>query len=191
MNGKLIALLIRSNALMIEALKMADSNAQARDGGPYHFETAEFNNLVADCELLAKEAEEYVSAVQVTQELDAGMGISVQQVADAAKTGAQQAFDQLNKGIHPMIPMSPAHRIEKEPLNMDDIEPDRKFMGRSEGNGQTYCAIITEVDTTDGVMGRAKNCITRMLIIDDKPVTPFERPLPYGQFTREFLRWVE
>lgn len=179
MNGKLIALLIRSNALMIEALKMADANAQERQGGPYCFETAEFNNLVADCELLAKEAEEYTGDVELQNNIKV-----------SAAEGAQRAFDQLNQGIQPMIPISPAH-IKRDPLHMDDVEVDRKFMGRSEGNGQTYCAIIIETDTTSGVMGRAKNVRTRMLIIDDKPVVPFERPLPWGQLSKEFIRWIE
>ena len=117
------------------------------------------------------------------------MGIRIQQVVDAAKTGAPQAFDQLNKSIHPMIPISPAHQIKKEPLHVDDVQVGRKFIGRSEGNGQTYCAIITETDVTDGVMGRAKNVRTHMLIIDDKYIVPFERPLPWAQLTREFIRW--
>lgn len=177
MNGKLIAMLIRSNALMIEALKMADANAQARDGGPYHFETSEFNNLVADCELLAKEAEEYTGDVEIQQ------AITV-----AAKEGAERAYGTLNNPLS-IMPISPAHAPKREPLLMDAIVPGRRFMGRSEGNGQTYAAVITETDTANGPNGREVHVKTQMLIIDDRPVTPFERPLPWAQLTREFIRW--
>lgn len=103
MNGKLIAMLIRSNALMIEALKMADANAQARDGGSYHFETAEFNNLVADCELLAKEAEAYTGDVEVRQV-----------VSVAATKGVQRVMEQSNKPVSPMVPISPAHEVKHQ-----------------------------------------------------------------------------
>ena len=171
MNGKLIGLLIRSNATVIEALKYANPG----NGYEVHFDS-----LQSDCIHLAEEAEEFKDDVEIKQ-----------RITVAAKEGAQHAFDQLNQGIHPMIPISPAHQIKKEPLHVDYVQVGRKFMGRSEGNGQTYCAIITETDVTDGVMGRAKNVRTRMLIIDDKHVIPFERPLPWAQLTREFIRWEE
>lgn len=169
MNGKLIALLIRSNATLIEALKYANP------GNGYE---SHFDNLQSDCIRLAEEAEEFKNDVEIKKRIT------------VAATDPYFAFDQLNQGIQPMIPISPAH-IKREPLHRDDVEVDRKFIGRSKGNGQTYCAIIMETDVTDGVMGRAKNVRTRILLIDDKHVIPFERPLPWAQLTREFIRWIE
>lgn len=176
MNGKLIAMLIRSNALMIEALKMADANAQARDGGPYHFETAEFNNLVADCELLAKEAEEYTGEIEIRQA-----------VIEASADGARHAFNQ----FPPLVPISPAHQLEREPLKWSDVQAGRKFAGKSANNGQHYLCVITETDVHLNSAERAVNVRTKMLMIDQKEVVPFDRPLPAAQFKEEFLRWIE
>ena len=176
MNGKLIAMLIRSNALMIEALKMADANAQARDGGPYHFETAEFNNLVADCELLAKEAEEYTDNVEIQQ------AITLSQAEDIMQ-GVRH--------IAPLVPISPAHQLEREPLKWSDVQVGRKFAGKSANNGQHYLCVITETDVHMNSAERAVNVRTMMLMIDKKEVIPFDRPLPAAQFKEEFLRWIE
>lgn len=180
MNGKLIALLIRSNALMIEALKMADANAQARDGGPYHYETAEFNNLVADCELLAKEAEEHADDVQIQN-----------QIQIAAAEGAMEGFNKIRESFPPLVPISPAHLLEPEPLKWSDVQVGRKFTGKSANNGQHYLCVITETDVHMNSAERAVNVRTKMIMIDQKEVTPFERPLPAAQFKQEFLRWIE
>lgn len=189
MNPKLIALLIRSNALMIEALKMADANAQERDGGPYVHETSEFNNLVADCEVLAKEAEEMVDTTQTEIQIDGGMGIRVESLQDAAKEGAERAFAQLNKGVHPMIPMSPAHQIEAQPLDLKHVQIGRVYLGKSENTGQQYTAAIKEIDTQMGPGGKCYFFLTSMLKIEDRELTPFERGLPEAAFVKEFLRW--
>lgn len=180
MNGKLIAMLIRSNALMIEALKMADANAQARDGGSYHFETAEFNNLVADCELLAKEAEAYTGDVEVRQV-----------VSVAAAEGVQHAIEQLDKPFPPMVPISPAHQAGREKLVWSEVKVNRKFIGKTAHTNQLYMAIITETDVNLNSSDRAVNVRTKILKMNGDDVAPFDRPIIAGQFKEEFYRWIE
>lgn len=189
MNPKLIALLIRSNALMIEALKMADANAQTRDGGPYVHETSEFNNLVADCELLAKEAEETADTTQTEIQINGGMGISIENLKTAAKEGAESAFAQLSKGIQPMVPISPAHELKYQPLKIQDIAVDRIYTGKSANTGQTYTAGIKVVDTAFGPYGKQVTVMTTMLSIEGKPVSPFERPMTEDALFKEFVCW--
>lgn len=188
MNGKLIALLIRSNALMIEALKMADANAQERDGGPYHFETAEFNNLVADCELLAKEAEEFVETQNEIQ-INAGMGIDIEAIKQASKDGAQRAFEQLTKGIQPMVPISPAHELKYQPLKLQDIAVGRVFTGKSANTGQVYTASVKVIENACGAYGKTTAIISTMLSIEGNAVSPFERPMTEDSLFKEFVCW--
>lgn len=180
MNSKLIAMLIRSNALMIEALKMADANAQARHGGSYHFETDEFNNLVADCELMAKEAEAYTGDVEVQQV-----------VSVAAAEGIQQGIEQLKKPFPPMVPISPAHQVEREKLVWGDVKVNRAFIGKTAHNNQPYVAVITETDVNLNSTDRAVNVRTKILKINGNDVAPFDRPIIAGQFKEEFERWIE
>lgn len=176
MNPKLIALLIRSNALMIEALKMADANAQERDGGQYVHETSEFNSLVADCEMLAKEAEEMDTDVDIRQAIQL-----------AAKEGAERGYKQLNP--LPIMPISPAHEIKADPLRLDDIKEDRIYLGKSENTGQQYTAAIKSYDMQNGPGGKTYFLHTVMLKIDGNELSPFDRPLSQASFVKEFLRW--
>lgn len=41
------------------------------------------------------------------------------------------------------------------------------------------------------VNDRAVNVRTQMLMIENKEIIPFERPIIAGQFKEEFLRWIE
>lgn len=67
----------------------------------------------------------------------------------------------------------------------------RKFAGKSANNGQHYLCVITETDVHMTSAERAVNVRTKMLMIDQKEVFPFDHPLPAAQFKEEFLRWIE
>lgn len=94
----------------------------------------------------------------------------------------------------PLPTRSPAHQLEREPLKWSDVQAGRKFAGKSANNGQHYLCVITETDVHMNSAERAVNVVnvrTKMLMIDQKEVVPFDRPLPAAQFKEEFLRWIE
>lgn len=184
MNGKLIAMLIRSNALMIEALKMADANARVREGGPCCFGPAEFDNLVTDCELLAKEAEEYTGNAEIQQAMPI-----------AASEGAMHGFSELNKWSDLIIPFSPAHKSNHAQTRNEDVVVGRKFTGRLISTSTTatctYLAVITDIDVNFNIGDMDPNIRATVFSVDDKKVAAFTRSLPAQQFKKEFLCWIE
>ena len=169
MNPKLIGLLIRSNAKIIEALQVAH---------PSRDYSAHFESLRDDCINLAEQAEEMECDVTIQQ-----------QVKVAAAEGTSRAFEQLSKGVQPMIPISPAHEIKAEPLRLQDAEVGRVYLGKSENTGQQYTAVIKEVDYQMGINGKTFMFKTSMLKIEDNELTPFDRNVSEASFIKEFLRW--
>lgn len=172
MNGKLIGLLIRSNAAMIEAIS-ASARLADKDGT---YDENLFWGLRQEVIAMAEEAEAITDDVEIKQA-----------VTVAAAEGARHGFNQ----IAPLIPISPAHMLEREPLKWSDVQVGRKFAGKSANNGQHYLCVITETDVHMNSAERAVNVRTKMLMIDQKEVVPFDRPLPAAQFKEEFLRWIE
>lgn len=182
MNGKLIALLIRSNALMIEALKMSDANAQMREGGPYAHDSSEFNNLVLDCELLAKEAEEFEDV-----QLQSHVTITGQDLLSPDQQDLIRKVVEQTPQVSPMIPISPAHL--PDPLRLQDVEIGRVFHGKFEGNGKPYTALIRITNLITDVMGPQLALVTMLQTIEGKGLIPFERRLSEDTFVKEFVSW--
>jgi len=172
MNGKLIGLLIRSNAAMIEAIS-ASARLADKDGT---YDENLFWGLRQEVIAMAEEAEAITGNAEIQQA-----------VSIAAAEGAMHGFNQ----FPPLIPISPAHMLEREPLKWSDVQVGRKFAGKSANNGQHYLCVITETDVYMNSAERAVNVRTTMLMIDKKEVFPFNRPLPAAQFKEEFLRWIE
>ena len=171
MNGKLIGLLIRSNATVIEALKYANP------GNGYEFH---FDNLQSDCIRLAEQAEEMECDITIQQHMQV-----------AAAEGAQQGYDKLREMFPPMVPISPAHLLEREPLHVQDITMNRIFDGTSASTGQAYRARINEIIRDDCIMGIRKNVVVVMLQVAGNNVSPFDRAIKYDTLIKEFVRWVE
>lgn len=176
MNGKLIALLIRSNATLIEAI--GELSRQLDTAGNYSENN--FWNLRNEVIAMAEEAEAITDDVQIQN-----------QIQIAAAEGAMEGFNKIRESFPPMVPISPAHLLEPEPLKWSDVQVGRKFAGKSANNGQHYLCVITETDVHMNSAERAVNVRTKMIMIDQKEVTPFDRPLPAAQFKQEFLRWIE
>lgn len=172
MNGKLIGLLIRSNAAMIEAMGEV---VRQLDKSGNHFEHR-FRNLRSQVIAMAEEAEAIKGDVEIRQAVS---------IADSE--GVMRDFNT----FHPIVPISPAHQLEREPLKWSDIQVGRKFEGKFSHNGHRYLCVITETDVHENFTERAVNVRTKMLMIDQKEVVPFNRPLPAAQFKEEFLRWIE
>lgn len=172
MNGQLIALLIRSNANLITAI---DELARQIDNGKNYVE-ANFLNLREEVLAMADEAEAITAETEIRQE-----------VIEASADGARHAFNQ----FPPMVPISPAHPLVREPLKWSDVRVGRKFAGKSANNGRDYLCVITETDVHLNSAERAVNVRTKILMFDQKEVALFDRPLPAAQFKEEFLRWIE
>lgn len=100
MNGKLIGLLIRSNATLIEALSES-ARLSDKDGS---YNENQFWNLRQEVIAMAEEAE------AVTEE------VAIEQVKIAVEQGAREGFNKVRESFPPMVPISPAHQVEREKL---------------------------------------------------------------------------
>lgn len=175
MNGKLIGLLIRSNAAMIEAL--SESARLADKDGSYN--ENQFWNLRQEVIAMAEEAE------AMTEE------VNIEQVKIAVAQGAREGFNKVRESFPPMVPISPAHQVEREKLVWGDVKVNRAFIGKTAHNNQPYVAVITEADVNLNSTDRAVNVRTKILKINGNDVAPFDRPIIAGQFKEEFERWIE
>lgn len=172
MNGKLIELLIRSNAAIIEAIS-ASARLADKDGT---YDENLFWGLRQEVIAMADEAE------AITRDAEIQQAVSIS--ADKGEMHGAGNFP-------PMVPISPAHQLVREPLKWSDVRVGRKFAGKSANNGRDYLCVITETDVHINSAERAVNVRTMMLMIDQKDVFPFDHPLPAAQFKEEFLRWIE
>ena len=178
MNQKLIGLLIRSNATLIEALSLATSVSDTR--GLY--DPNQFWGLRQECIALAEEAEAYEVPQQNT-------------VVTSGPTEpfAHREIDRLRKSVEqtpevtPLIPISPAHL--PDPLRLQDVQIGLVFTGKSENTGQLYTAVITETDVVSDVMGRKLALSVNMLTLAGKDLMPFQRRLTEDMFVKEFVSW--
>lgn len=176
MNGKLIGLLIRSNAVIVEAL---DESARLSDkDGTY--DSDRFWNLRQEIVAMAEQAEAMADEVTIEQ-----------QVKIAVEQGAREGFNKVRESFPPMVPISPAHQVESEKLVWSEVKVNRKFVGKTVHNNQPYLAIITETDVNLNSTDRAINVRTKVLEINGNEVAPFDRPIIAGQFKEEFERWIE
>lgn len=175
MNGKLIGLLIRSNATLIEAL--SESARLADKDGSYN--ENQFWNLRQEVIAMAEEAE------AMTEE------VAIEQVKIAVEQGAREGFNKVRESFPPMVPISPAHQVEREKLVWGEVKVNRKFIGKTERTNQLYMAIITETDVNLNSSDRAVNMRTKMLEMNGIEVAPFDRPIIADQFKEEFYRWIE
>lgn len=172
MNGKLIGLLIRSNAAIIEAIS-ASARLADKDGT---YDENLFWGLRQEVIAMADEVE----AITLDAEIQQVVSIA----ADKGEMNGAGNFP-------PMVPISPAHQLAREPLKWSDVRVGRKFAGKSANNGLDYLCVITETDVHLNSAERAVNVRTKILMFDQKEVVPFDRPLPAAQFKEEFLRWIE
>lgn len=175
MNGKLIGLLIRSNAAMIEAIS-ASARLADKDGT---YDENLFWGLRQEVIAMAEEAE------AMTEE------VNIEQVKIAVEQGAREGFNKVRESFPPMVPISPAHQVEREKLVWGDVKVNRAFIGKTVHNNQPYVAIITETDVNLNSTDRAVNVRTKILKINGNDVVPFDRPIIAGQFKEEFERWIE
>ena len=176
MNGKLIGLLIRSNATLIEAL--SESARLADKDGSYN--ENQFWNLRQEVIAMAEEAE------AMTEEV-----VTESQMKTAIKQYAWEGFNEVRESVPPMVPISPAHQVEREKLVWSDVKVNRAFIGKTVHNNQPYVAVITETDVNLNSTDRAVNVRTKILKINGNDVAPFDRPIIAGQFKEEFERWIE
>lgn len=176
MNGKLIGLLIRSNAAMIEAIS-ASARLADKDGT---YDENLFWGLRQEVIAMAEEAEAMTEDVTIDQ-----------QVKIAVEQGAREGFNKVRESFPPMVPISPAHQMESEKLVWGEVKVNRKFIGKTTHNNQFYTAIITETDVNLNSVDRAVNVRTKILEVNGNEVTPFDRPIIARQFKEEFDRWIE
>lgn len=176
MNGKLIGLLIRSNATLIEA--MGELSRQLDTAGNYSENN--FWNLRQEVIAMAEEAE------AMTEEV-----VTESQMKTAINQYAWEGFNEVRESVPPMVPISPAHQVEREKLVWGDVKVNRKFVGKTTHNNQFYTAIITETDVNLNSVDRAVNVRTKILEVNGNEVTPFDRPIIARQFKEEFDRWIE
>lgn len=176
MNGKLIGLLIRSNAAMIEAIS-ASARLADKDGT---YDENLFWGLRQEVIAMAEEAE------AMTEEV-----VTESQMKTAIKRYAWEGFNEVRESVPPMVPISPAHQVEREKLVWGDVKVNRAFIGKTAHNNQPYVAVITETDVNLNSTDRAVNVRTKILKINGNDVAPFDRPIIAGQFKEEFERWIE
>lgn len=176
MNGKLIGLLIRSNAAMIEAIS-ASARLADKDGT---YDENLFWGLRQEVIAMAEEAE------AMTEEV-----VTESQMKTAIKQYAWEGFNEVRESVPPMVPISPAHQVEREKLVWSDVKVNRAFIGKTAHNNQPYVAVITETDVNLNSTDRAVNVRTKILKINGNDVAPFDRPIIAGQFKEEFERWIE
>nr|CAK6604285.1 hypothetical protein K9PH25C2_LOCUS36 [Klebsiella phage vB_Kpn_K9PH25C2] len=176
MNGKLIGLLIRSNAAMIEAIS-ASARLADKDGT---YDENLFWGLRQEVIAMAEEAE------AMTEEV-----VTESQMKTAIKQYAWEGFNEVRESFPPMVPISPAYQVEREKLVWGDVKVNRAFIGKTAHNNQLYVAVITETDVNLNSTDRDVNVRTKILKINGNDVAPFDRPIIAGQFKEEFERWME
>lgn len=176
MNGKLIGLLIRSNAAMIEAL--SESARLADKDGSYN--ENQFWNLHQEVIAMAEEAE------AMTEE------VNTEQVKIAVAQGAREGFDKVRESFPPMVPISPAHEVKHQSGFLHDTDINRVYLGKSSSTGQYYTARIEGFRAAQSAVdGNVKVVRTSMLTLANNHLTPFDRFISEPDFIKEFIRWVE
>lgn len=176
MNGKLIGLLIRSNATLIEAL--SESARLADKDGSYN--ENQFWNLRQEVIAMAEEAE------AITEE------VNIEQVKIAVEQGAREGFNKVRESFPPMVPISPAHEVKHQSGFLHDTDINRVYLGKSSSTGQYYTARIEGFRAAQSAVdGNVKVVRTSMLTLANNHLTPFDRFISEPDFIKEFIRWVE
>lgn len=178
MNGKLIGLLIRSNAAMIEAIS-ASARLADKDGT---YDENLFWGLRQEVIAMAEEAE------AMTEE------VNIEQVKIAVEQGAREGFNKVRESFPPMVPISPAHEVDHQSglLQIQDADIGRVYLGKSSSSGQYYTARIEGFrGAQSAVDGNVKVVRTSMLTLANNHLTPFDRFISESDFIKEFIRWVE
>lgn len=183
MNGKLIGLLIRSNAVIVEAL---DESARLADkDGTY--DSDKFWNLRQEIVAMAEQAEAMADEVMADEVTIA------QQVKIAVEQGAREGFNKVRESFPPMVPISPAHEVkhQSEPLRIQYADIGKVYLGKSSSTGQQFTARIEDLRAGSTVNADIGMIRTSMLTLADKHLTPFDRFISEPDFIKEFIRWVE
>lgn len=176
MNGKLIGLLIRSNATLIEAL--SESARLADKDGSYN--ENQFWNLRQEVIAMAEEAE------AMTEE------VAIEQIKIAVEQGAREGFNKVRESFPPMVPISPAHEVKHQSGFLHDTDINRVYLGKSSSTGQYYTARIEGFRAAQSAVdGNVKVVRTSMLTLANNHLTPFDRFISEPDFIKEFIRWVE
>lgn len=179
MNGKLIGLLIRSNAAMIEAIS-ASARLADKDGT---YDENLFWGLRQEVIAIAEEAE------AMTEEV-----VTESRMKTAIKQYAWESFNKVRESFPPMVPISPAHKVDHQSglLQIQDADIGRVYLGKSSSTGQYYTARIEGFrDAQSAVDGNVKVVRTSMLTLANNHLTPFDRFIGEPGFIKEFIRWVE
>ena len=178
MNGKLIGLLIRSNAVIVEALDEAARLAD-KDGT---YDSDKFWNLRQEIVAMAEQAEAMADEVTIEH-----------QVKIAVEQGAREGFNKVRESFPPMIPISPAHEVkdQSEPLRIQYADIGRVYLGKSSSTGQQFTARIEDLRAGSTVNADVGMIRTSMLTLADKHLTPFDRFISEPDFIKEFIRWIE
>lgn len=176
MNGKLIGLLIRSNAAMIEAIS-ASARLADKDGT---YDENLFWGLRQEVIAMAEEAE------AMTEE------VNIEQVKIAVEQGAREGFNKVRESFPPMVPISPAHEVKHQSGFLHDTDINRVYLGKSSSTGQYYTARIEGFRAAQSAVdGNVKVVRTSMLTLANNHLTPFDRFISEPDFIKEFIRWVE
>lgn len=176
MNGKLIGLLIRSNAAMIEAIS-ASARLADKDGT---YDENLFWGLRQEVIAMAEEAE------AITEE------VNIEQVKIAVEQGAREGFNKVRESFPPMVPISPAHEVKHQSGFLHDTDINRVYLGKSSSTGQYYTARIEGFRAAQSAVdGNVKVVRTSMLTLANNHLTPFDRFISEPDFIKEFIRWVE
>lgn len=177
MNGKLIGLLIRSNAAMIEAIS-ASARLADKDGT---YDENLFWGLRQEVIAMAEEAEAITEEVTIEQ-----------QVKIAVEQGAREGFNKVRESFPPMVPISPAHEVKHQSGFLHDTDINRVYLGKSSSTGQYYTARIEGFRAAQSAVdGNVKVVRTSMLTLANNHLTPFDRFISEPDFIKEFIRWVE
>lgn len=178
MNGKLIGLLIRSNAAMIEAIS-ASARLADKDGT---YDENLFWGLRQEVIAMAEEAEAIIDDVTIEH-----------QVKIAVEQGAREGFNKVRESFPPMVPISPAHEVKDQPglLRIQDVDIGRVYLGKSSSTGQYYTARIEGIRAGSLVDENIRVARTSMLTLANNNLTPFDRFIGEPDFIKEFIRWME
>lgn len=178
MNGKLIGLLIRSNATLIEA--MGELSRQLDTAGNYSENN--FWNLRQEVIAMAEEAEAMTEEVTIDQ-----------QVKIAIEQGTREGFNKVRESFPPMVPISPAHEIkdQSELSHIQDVDIGRVYLGKSSSTGQYYTARLEGIRAGSVVDESVRVARTSMLTLANNNLTPFDRFISEPDFIKEFIRWIE
>lgn len=177
MNGKLIGLLIRSNAVIVEALDEA-ARLSDKDGT---YDSDKFWNLRQEIVAMAEQAEAMANEVTIEQ-----------QVKIAVEQGAREGFNKVRESFPPMVPISPAHEVKdpSELLRVQDADIGRVYLGKSISTGQYFTARVEGI-RAGSIDENIRVIRTSMLTLADKHLTPFDRFVGESDFIKEFIRWIE